>query len=171
MAERDQQIILIAAVAEKNRVIGHGLDLPWHLPADLKRFKRLTLGLPLVMGRRTFEAIIQQFGGLLPDRRHIVLTTRGPIAEYPDVETVSSIPEVLELLKDEPVIYIGGGGTVYEQFLPLATKMELTLVEGNYDGDTYFPPFQHLVGDQFEVVGDESQDGFRFVTYERVCGP
>jgi len=72
------EIVLIAAVAEANRVIGDGKELPWHLPEDLARFKRLTRGHPLLMGRRTFQSIVHQFGGPLPERRHLVLTREGP---------------------------------------------------------------------------------------------
>lgn len=171
---RDQEVILIAAVAEKNRVIGNALDLPWHIPEDLKRFKRLTIGHPLVMGRTTFDAIVHQFGGPLPNRRNIVLSRRGAPPEYPDIETYGSIPDLMAALRDEPVIYIGGGGDVYRQFMPLATKLELTLVEGDFGGDTFFPPYQHLLDGEFaEEESDESspdEDRFRFVTYRRQCG-
>ena len=139
------EIVIIAAVAEADRLIGKGLDLPWRLSEDLKRFKRLTMGHPLVMGRRTFESLVHQFNGPLPGRRLVVLTSRGPFAAYPTIETYPSIEAVLAALADAEVIFIGGGATVYEQFLPLAHRMELTLVEGAYEGDTYFPPFEHLI--------------------------
>lgn len=167
---RRQDIILIAALAESNRVIGSGLHLPWHIPEDLQRFKRLTLGKPLVMGRATYEAIIEQFGAPLKNRRTVVLTRRGPVDGLEGVETYRSIPEVIQALADCPVVYIGGGGQIYSQFLPYATTLELTLVEGQYDGDTYFPPYEHLVGDRFAIAADEPHDGFRFVTYTRKPG-
>ncbi|MEO1728387.1 MAG: dihydrofolate reductase, partial [Bacteroidota bacterium] len=75
------EIVLIAALAERDRLIGDGLDLPWHIPADLKRFKRLTVGHPLVMGRRTFESLVHQFGGPLPKRANVVLTRDAAKAE------------------------------------------------------------------------------------------
>jgi dihydrofolate reductase len=162
------EIVLIAAVAESNRVIGDGMDLPWHLPEDLRRFKRLTTGHPLLMGRRTFEAIVHQFGGPLPDRRLVVLTSRGALPDFPQIEAYASIDAARAALAGEDVVFIGGGGGVYEQFLPEADRLELTLVEGDYDGDTFFPPFEHLVGDVFEVTHEDARDGFRFVTYERV---
>lgn len=162
------EIVLIAAVADKNRVIGSGRDLPWHIPEDLKRFKRLTLGKPLVMGRETYEAIIHQFGKPLADRRVVVLTTQGSTGVLEDVETCASVEEVLQRLDDAPVIYIGGGGSVYEQFLPIADTLELTLVEGDHEGDTFFPPYEHLVGDTFEVVFEARHPGFRFVTLRRI---
>ena len=162
------EIVLIAAVAEKNRVIGKGLSLPWHIPEDLKHFKKHTLGHPLLMGRRTFESLIHQFGGPLPKRRNIVLTSRGYIEGFPDIETYTSVGEVMESLKDEEVVFIGGGGKIYEHFLPLADRLELTLVEGDYEGDAFFPPFEHLIGSVFEQVEETPRDGFRFVTYRRM---
>lgn len=162
------EIVLIAAVAEENRVIGKDKDLPWRIPEDLRRFKRLTTGHPLVMGRRTFESIVHQFGGPLPDRRLIVLTSQGPFDDYPEVETYASIDDALAAVADADTVFIGGGESVYDQFLPHADRLELTLVTGHYDGDTYFPPFEHLVGDVFEATAEEAHDGFRFVTYERV---
>jgi dihydrofolate reductase len=162
------ELVLIAAVAEENRVIGRDRDLPWHIPADLRRFKALTTGHPLVMGRRTFESVVHQFGGPLPDRRMVVLTTQGPFDAYPDVETYASIDAAMDAVADADRVFIGGGAAIYEQFLPRADRLELTLVEGDYEGDTYFPPFEHLIGDVFEEVGVDARDGFRFVTYERM---
>jgi len=162
------EIVIIAAVASKNRVIGRDLDLPWHIPEDLKRFKTLTLGHPLLMGRRTFLSIVHQFGAPLPGRRNVVLSSQGRIEQYPDVETFDSIEAALEALRGSSKIFIGGGGTVYEQFIDLADTLELTLVEGDYDGDTFFPPYEHLVGPMYEVAQEERHEGFRFVTYRRL---
>jgi len=162
------ELVIVAAVAEDNRVIGNDRDLPWHIPEDLQHFKDLTTGHPLIMGRRTFESVVHQFGGPLPDRRMIVLTTQGPIDEYPEVETYASIDAAMEAVSDTELVFIGGGEAIYRQFLPKVERMELTLVEGEYEGDTYFPPFEHLVGDVFEETAVDPRDGFRFVTYERV---
>ncbi len=161
------RIVLIAAVAEKNRVIGRGMDLPWHLPEDLKRFKRLTTGHPLVMGRRTFESLLAQFGGPLPHRQNVVLSRSATFPAYPDVAVFRSAEEALAALHDEPMIYIGGGEGVYRHFLPRADRLELTLVEGDFEGDTYFPPYEHLIGSTFVQTAEEPHDGFRFVTYDR----
>ena len=164
---RRPEIVLIAAVAEKNRVIGKGNDLPWHIPEDLKRFKRLTTGHPLLMGRRTFESILHQFGGPLPGRRLVVLTSRGPFEEYPEVETYDSVDEAMEALSDADTVFIGGGGAIYAEFLPIADRLELTLVEGDYEGDTFFPPYEHLIGSTFELKAEEKHENYRFVTYAR----
>src|SRR5690625_2260746 len=161
------EIVMIAAVAEKNRVIGREKDLPWHIPDDLAHFKRLTTGHPLVMGRRTFESIVHQFGGPLPNRRMIVLTSQPPPEHYPDIATFGAINVALASLADEETVFIGGGGNVYEQCLPFADRLELTLIEGDFEGDTYFPPFEHLVGSEFEVAHEDVRDGFRFMTYVR----
>jgi len=164
------ELVIIAAVAEENRVIGKDKDLPWHIPADLKRFKRLTTGYPLMMGRRTFESIVHQFGGPLPKRRNVVLTSQTDRFDALEgVEAYASLDAAREAVANENQVFIGGGAAIYEQFLPEADRLELTLVEGTYDGDTFFPPYEHLVGDVFTVDAVEPHDGFRFVTYRRVA--
>lgn len=166
MAERPE-IVIVAAIAEKNRLIGDGKDLPWHIPEDLRHFKRLTLGHPLVMGRRTFESLLHQFGGPLPGRENVVLTRHPAHVDHPGIHVYSSLSDALNAFADRAQISIGGGATVYEQMLPLADRLELTRVEGNYEGDTFFPPFEHLLGTEFELEGREPRDGFRFETWRR----
>ncbi|NBC00272.1 MAG: dihydrofolate reductase [Bacteroidetes bacterium] len=166
------ELVIIAAVAEDNRVIGKDNDLPWHIPADLKRFKRLTTGYPLLMGRRTFESIVHQFGGPLPKRRNVVLTSQPEHFDAMEaVEAYPSTDAAMAAVADARQVFIGGGAAIYEQFLPKADRMELTLVEGDYAGDTFFPPYEHLVGDVFTVDAVEPHEGFRFVTYRRVAAP
>ncbi len=162
------EIVIIAALAEKNRVIGKDLDLPWHISEDLKRFKSLTSGHPLLMGRRTFESLVHQFGGPLPNRRNVVLTSRDGLDDYPDVETYPNIEAALDGLSGAERIFIGGGGNVYEQFIDRADRLELTIIEGDYNGDTFFPPYEHLIGELYEPVAVENRDGYRFVTYDRI---
>lgn len=161
------EIVIIAAVAEENRVIGKDLDLPWRIPEDLQRFKRLTMGHALLMGRRTFESLVHQFGGPLKGRRNVVLTSTGLAGDYPEVETYPSVAAAMHALRDEETVFIGGGAAIYAQFLERADRMELTLVEGHYEGDTFFPPFEHLVGAVYEITDVDARDGFRFVTYVR----
>jgi dihydrofolate reductase len=178
------EIVIIAAVAEENRVIGDGLDLPWHIPADLRRFKRLTTGHPLVMGRRTFDSLVHQFGGPLPGRESAVLT-RDPDAARraeeagPDVRAFPSLEAALGAYTDRPLVFIGGGASVYEESIddsdgpPLADRLELTLVEGAFEGDTVFPPYEHLLGTRYELTDREDHPpegdvpGFRFETWVR----
>jgi len=125
---------IIAAVSENN-VIGAGNALPWRIPEDLARFKTLTLGNTLVMGRKTFESI----GRTLPGRTTVVLTRRTDLA-VPGVLVAHSVAEAATLVRG-PHAFVAGGAQVYALFLPLATKLFLTRVHAPYDGDTYFPPF------------------------------
>lgn len=166
----EAELVIIAAVAEDDRVIGKGNDLPWHIPEDLKRFKRLTTGHAMIVGRKTFESIIHQFGAPLPDRRFVVVTSKDQLERYPHIETASSIDEALDAVAGEDLVFIGGGASIYEQFLPAADRLELTIVEGSYDGDTFFPSYEHLIGDTFVLEEEEWHDGFRFETYRRKSG-
>lgn len=162
------EIIVIAAVAEKDRLIGNGMRLPWHIPEDLKRFKRLTLGHPLLMGRKTFESLLVQFGRPLPERRHIVLTSDPERVQHPVAECVTSVDEALAAVKYETKVYIAGGAQVYKAFLETADRLELTLVEGDFEGDTYFPTWKHLVGTVYTLEKRSEREGFRFETYKRL---
>ncbi|MDB5693233.1 MAG: dihydrofolate reductase [Alphaproteobacteria bacterium] len=128
------RIVLVVARAD-NGVIGRDGKLPWHLPADLKRVKRLTLGKPMIMGRRTFESL----PGLLPGRRHIVLT-RDPNWYAEGAEVAQTIEEALSLAETDEISVIGGVD-VFRLFLPLADVVELTEVHGEVGGDTVMPPF------------------------------
>jgi dihydrofolate reductase len=165
------EIVIIAALAEKDRLIGDGLELPWHLPEDLKRFKRLTTGHPMVMGRKTFEALVHQMGGPLPGRPHAVLTRHpeklGDALEHEAVRAFRSLDDALDAFSDRERVFIAGGGEVYAAALDRADRMELTLVEGDYSGDTYFPPYEHLVGTLYERAGVDDRGGFRFETFRR----
>lgn len=166
------ELVIIAALAERDRLIGDGLDLPWHLPTDLKRFKRLTIGHPLIMGRRTFESLVHQFGGPLPKRANAVLTRdaakAGALkAAHPEILVFSSLESAFAHFAKVERVFIGGGAAVYKAALPLADRLELTLVDGSYSGDTYFPPYAHLIGPVFAKTASDHHDGFRFVTYER----
>ena len=162
------EFVIIAAVGVENRVIGKGLDLPWHIPADLKRFKSITSGHPIVMGHRTFDSLVTQFGGPLPNRRNIVLSQGASWPAFENVEVFATIDEALEAIGDVETVFIGGGAMVYETFLPLAHRMELTLVEGSHEGDVFFPAFEHLIGTDYEITNVEPHDGFRFVSYQRI---
>lgn len=127
------RITLVAAVA-KNGVIGRDGDLPWRLPDDLKAFKRLTLGKPVVMGRKTWESI----GRPLPGRHNVVMT-RSQNFDAPGAGVVRSAEEALELLADHEEIMVIGGGAIYRQFLDRAGRIYLTEVDAEVDGDVTFP--------------------------------
>jgi dihydrofolate reductase len=164
---RQPELVIIAALAEKDRLIGDGMHLPWHIPEDLARFKRLTSGHPLLIGRRTFESILVQFGRPLPDRRHLVLTSNPDSVEHPVAECFTSVDEALEAVGSETIVFVAGGAKVYETMLERVDRLELTLVEGDFEGDTYFPPWEHLVGSVFQLTEREDRDGFRFETYRK----
>jgi len=129
------RVSLVVAMAENN-VIGKDGDLPWHIPADLKHFKSVTMGKPIVMGRRTYESI----GRPLPGRLNIVVT-RDPSRRWDGVEAVQSLTEALDRAAGEGAeeIMIIGGGDLYRAALPLAQRIYLTRVHEAVDGDTVFP--------------------------------
>ena len=157
-------ITLVVARAQ-NGVIGRGGTLPWHIPADLKRFKELTMGSAMVMGRKTFESL----PGLLPGRRHIVFT-RDREWNAEGTEVAHSVEEALELAGDERISVIGGAD-IFRLFLPRAQRIELTEVLAEIEGDTFMPDPRES-GDWREIASAEypAKDGrpaFRFVTLER----
>ena len=177
------EVVVIAAVAEApgsgaDRLIGDGLELPWHLPADLKRFKALTLGHPLVMGRKTFESLLHQFGGPLPGRENVVLTRDPSRVEHPGVRVAGGLAEAMDAVSGARRVFIGGGAGVYRAVLEagLADRLELTLVQGEFSGDTHFPPYRHLLaenGGPYRLIERDAHDAqgeapaFRFDTYVR----
>ncbi len=128
--------IVLHLARSDNNVIGSGGGLPWHLPGDLKRFKAMTMGKPMVMGRRTFESLPR----LLAGRRHIVLT-RDPGWRAEGAEIARSAADALALAGDVPEVAIIGGAQAYALFMPAARRIELTEVHRIVDGDTLAPPF------------------------------
>lgn len=140
---------LIAALAE-NRVIGRDGQLPWRLPGDLKRFKRLTLGHPVVMGRKTFDSI----GRLLPGRENVILT-RQTSFQMPGATILHTPEALLERFREAGEVFVIGGEEIYRLFLPRAQKLYLTLVHQTVDGDAFFPPFE---ADAFEELERERID-------------
>lgn len=158
-------IVLVVAVAD-NGVIGRGGALPWHLPDDLKFFKAVTMGKPLLMGRRTFESI----GKPLPGRRNLVLT-RGAAAFPAGVEAVASIDAALALLPDTPELCVIGGATLFAQTLPVARRLYLTEVHGAVAGDVHFPHWDRAdwrETERSEHPADERHlYAMSFVTLER----
>jgi dihydrofolate reductase len=150
-------VTLVVARAE-NGVIGKDGKLPWHIGEDLKRFKRLTLGTVMIMGRKTFASL----PGLLPGRRHIVLT-RDRAWHAEGAEVAHSAEEALALAGDDPVSVIGGAD-IFALFEARATAVELTEVGGAPDGDTILPPFNPA---RWREAGREDRDGYSFVRLER----
>ncbi len=128
-------ISLIAAM-DRNRLIGNAGDLPWHLPADLQWFKRCTLGKPVVMGRRTWDSI----GRPLPDRHNIVLT-RADSFTAEGVTVVRSLEGALEAAGDAGEVMIIGGGVLFADTITFASRLYLTVIDHEFEGDTWFPFF------------------------------
>ncbi|MFA1610768.1 dihydrofolate reductase [Halobellus rubicundus] len=165
----DVDVVLIAAVAA-NRVIGRDGEMPWHLPADLKHFKRTTTGHPVIVGRRTYETVVEALGEPFPGRTSVVLTSQS--LDLPAGAVVAnSIDEAVELAREDAAargvdaVYVAGGGRVYEQFLPRADRLVLTELRASHDGDTRFPAWDD---DEWRETDREERDGFAFVTYERI---
>lgn len=152
----------------KNRVIGQDNKMPWHLPADLKHFKAVTLGKPVIMGRLTYESI----GKALPGRENIVIS-RQQDYQLEDAIVVSSCDAAIELAqKNSDDVMVIGGGTVYRAFLPQATHLYLTFIDLEVAGDTHFPDWlevgqwQQTAHEAF-TQNEKNPYNFEFVTFER----
>lgn len=158
------EIVLIAAVAA-NGVIGDDGTMPWHYPTDLRRFKQLTMGHPVIMGRRTYESIAERLGGPLPGRTNIVLS-RGDPAVDPTVIVAGSIDEALTAADQTgaSAVFVIGGATVYEQLLDDADRLELTEIDRSVDGDTRFPDWDRSDWVEHRRM---DHDELSFVTYVR----
>ena len=160
------RICLIAALAA-NRVIGRNNTLPWHLPADLKRFKALTMGHPVVMGRKTYESI----GRPLPGRRNLVIS-RNRDYSAPGCEIVHSLDDAVAACRGAQEIFIIGGAELYRESLPRAQRLEFTEIRAEFEGDATFPEFSLAQWRETgrEIHGAETGIPFRydFARYERI---
>jgi len=161
------KISMIAAMAE-DRIIGLDNKMPWHLPADLQFFKRVTLGKPVIMGRKTYQSI----GRPLPGRKNIVLTRdSGLVIE--GVECVQTLEQAMTLVGDVGEMMIIGGATIYEQFLAQADRLYLTFIELNTKGDTQFPDYKAAanwqeVDREVHLKDEKNAHNYQFVTLDRV---
>jgi len=136
-------IAIVVAISRKDRAIGKGGKLLWHIPEDMRRFKALTMGHPVIMGRKTFESIVSYRGGPLPGRTNIVVT-RNPDYTYDGATVVSSLEEGLAYARtlDTEEIHVGGGAELYAQALPFANRLYLTLIDDEKDADSFFPEYE-----------------------------
>ena len=161
------KIVSIIVAADKNRGIGKTtLDvgkLLWNIPEDLKRFRELTMDHPVIMGRKTFESVLSYLKKPFPGRTNIVIT-RDKNYKYEDAVVVDSVESALKEAKNSPgsnEIFIIGGGQIFEQALPFANRIYLTLVDGQYDADTFFPDYS-----QFKKVLNkkemQTENGLKF---------
>jgi len=158
--------IAIIAAMDRNRLIGDGDRLPWRLPADLRRFRALTMGKPIIMGRRTHESI----GVVLPGRRNIVLS-RDPDYRAPGCDVFPDLDAALAACDDTDEPMIIGGAQIYAQALPLADRMHLTLLQGSFDGDTWFPEYDEErwreVSREDHEAGENAPCAYSFVDLHR----
>jgi dihydrofolate reductase len=168
--ETDRELVGIVAVAD-NGVIGNEGDMPWHIPADLEHFRETTMDHPVVMGRVTYEGILETLGGPLPGRTTVVLTSRdletpeGVVVAH-DLESALDRAEraARERHGDADRIFVAGGATVYRQFLPAVDRLIVTDVHDEPDGDTYFPEWDRT---EWNLVARDERDGFAFLEYVR----
>lgn len=160
-------ISIIAAIG-KNYELGKNNDLLWHISADLKRFKKITSGHPVIMGRKTFDSINNK---PLPGRRNIIITHSLDYS-YPNVEVVHSVDDALKKIGVDEEVFILGGATIYKQLLPVTDNMYLTQVDEEYEADTFFPNFDHRhwkITEIIEITDDEQAGvNYSFVTMQRI---
>ena len=158
-------VVIVAGIGARTKAIGKGNQLLFHVKDDLQRFKELTLGQPVIMGRKTFESIVAMLGKPLPNRQNIVIT-RDEDYSYEGVLVAHSLPEALALAEslDPKEIHIGGGAEIYRQALPYTDKLFLTLFDDDRTGDASFPDFE----DQFVEVARHGQRENGDLKYEWV---
>lgn len=170
MASTRKNISIIVAIAANN-AIGKDNQLLWHLSDDLKRFKRLTSGHTVIMGRNTFLSLPK---GALPNRRNIVITDQ-PDEQFEGCDMAYSIEEALSLAGNEEECFIMGGGMVYQQMLPIAGRLYLTTVDHSFDADTFFPEIDftewHQLESEFVDAGGKNDYPHTFTLYERKNQP
>lgn len=158
---------IIVAIAENN-VIGKDNQLIWHLPEDLKRFKRLTTGHTIIMGRKTFESL----GRVLPNRKHVVLCNDMKLdIDNENVEVLPDISMLKKYMDDEEEHFVVGGATIYRLLMPYASKMYVTLIHQEFEGDVYFPEIKE---EEWKVVSrkkglrDENNPfDYEYINFER----
>jgi len=161
-------ISLLVAMG-RNHVIGLNNDMPWHLPKDLKFFKEKTVNHTIVMGRKTYNSI----GRILPQRKHVILTKSKHISFPKEVEVMHDISQIQELAKNNPndELFVIGGGNIFEQILPIADRMYITLIDEKFEGDVFFPEFSNnewtLTSKKQGVKDQENPYDYYFLQYDR----
>jgi len=160
-------IISVVAAMDRNRLIGAGNRLPWHLPADLKRFKSLTMGKPILMGRKTYESI----GRCLPGRTNIVVTSDMNY-QAKGCHVVPTLATALVEANETDELLVVGGARIYEQMLPATQRLYMTLIDSVFEGDAYFPMIDthqwRSVAQEQHDADEENPYPYSFINYERV---
>jgi dihydrofolate reductase len=154
-------VSIIAAMAD-NRVIGRDNEIPWNLPADMRRFRSITMGHPVIMGRKTFESI----GRPLPGRKTVILT-RHPDYRAEGCVVVHSLRDAFQECADADEVFICGGGELYREALPLASRIYLTVVHREVAGDTFFPEIPDEFSETAREDRTENMLSFTFILYQR----
>lgn len=159
--------ISIIAAMDTNRVIGNENQLPWHLPADLRHFKEMTIGKPVVMGRKTYESI----GKALPERHNIVISGQTDL-QLEDCDVVTSLEAALATAGSAEEIMIIGGASIYEQALKYADTMYITFVDTEANGDTFFPKWDkeswQEISREKHPADEKNRFSYSFVTLKKV---
>lgn len=156
-------MISLIVAHDLNRVIGYENEMPWHLPSELQYFKKMTMGKPMIMGRKTFESI----GRPLPGRRNIVIT-RNTNYSADGIEVVGSLDEALKLVQDVPEIMIIGGAQIFEQAMAIADKLYITLINHEFNGDTYFPQYEEWqLTSSSEPINTDNGYTFQYCIFEK----
>ncbi len=163
------RITLVAAVA-RNGVIGKDNRLLWHLPEDMKHFRQLTMGAPVIMGRKTWDSLPERFRPL-PGRRNIVLS-RQPGWQAAGAEVAQSLEAALAAAADAPQVFVIGGGQAYAEAIAIADELVLTEIDHDFAGDAYFPPLRASfieTSRKTQLSAPPNTFEFSFVTYRRTC--
>lgn len=161
-------MLSIIVAKSRNNVIGKDNKLIWHLPADLKRFKELTINHTIIMGRRTFESL----GRILPNRKHIIFSRNSNYkVDNDNVKIVSSIEEMNEYIQNDEENFVIGGAMIYNLLMPYATKLYITQINEDYEGDTFFPTINNNIWqekDRKKGIRDEKNDlDYEYIVYEK----
>lgn len=160
------KLSIVVAISENN-AIGKNNQLLWHLPADLKHFKAITTGHPIIMGRKTFDSI----GKPLPNRRNIVITRNNNL-KIEGVEVVNNIASALSLCEKEDEVFILGGAEIYKQAIAIANRIYLTTVHQHYEADAFFPEFESkewlIINEEHHQPDEKNSVAYTFSTLERV---
>lgn len=154
--------LAIIVAHDPNLVIGKDGTLPWHYSEDLKYFKRTTMGKPLLMGRGVFEELNEK---PLPGRENIVLSRTK---DYDQAPTFSSLAEAFEYLNEEEMVFVIGGGEIYEQLMSEVDKLYVTEIHKSFEGDTFFPEYRQDIGTIWKEIKREDHPQLSFVEYERI---
>ena len=162
-------MLSIIVAKAKNNVIGKNNQLIWHLPEDLKHFKELTTGHTIIMGKNTFESL----GRVLPNRKHVVFAYEGELnIDNENVQRVSSIDDIKELIDSEEESFVIGGAMMYKVLMPYCEKMYITEIDEEFDGDVKFPEIDltkwRIVDSKPGIKNEKNTFDYKYVTYEKI---